>query len=153
MQVITTHFASNCPSANVGRWEEVCYLMPQLTASGPPMCSASPNQLAFESDISLWKWVSSICWALWFSVPVYLLYIVSRPSCLMPPSILQLLIHITPTLPQLITTKIVSISEVLCLTNPGCIITLDVPSDVSLKIPAIFNMILYKSPKVKVKSR
>ena len=151
MQVITTHFASNCPSANVGRWEEVCYLMPQLTASCPPMYSASPNQLTFAADISLWKWVMSVCWALWFSVPVYHLYTQNRLSCLIPPSILQLLIHITPTLRQLITTTIVSTSELL--TNPGCIITPDVPSDVSLKIPAIFNMILYKSPKVKVKSR
>ena len=90
MQVITIHFANNCPSANVGRWEEVCYLMPQLTASGAPTYSASPNQLAFESGILLWRWVSSICWALWFSVPVYLLYILNR---LIPPSFLQLLIH------------------------------------------------------------
>ena len=100
MQVITIHFASNCPSVNVGRWEEVCYLMPQLTASGPPTYSASPNQLAFESGIWLWKWVSRICpwwvplspfsWALWFLVPVYLPYI---PNRLILPSILQLLIH------------------------------------------------------------
>ena len=103
MQAITIHFASNCPSAYVGRWEEVCYLMPQLTASGPPTYSASPNQLAFASGISLWKWVMSVCWALWFSVPVYHLYTQNRLSCLIPPSILQLLIHIIPTLPQLIT--------------------------------------------------